>query len=364
MKTENVKTCQKSPNFGAIRVPVSSYSAKFNPKTIMDVMEHHIPSNRIKISRGKTKNGEIVDYIMTRFNSLKEKNIFDEIVNLGEKFTTTSAKKTKKDTVRFDKARQPLGDEVHVLGVDADPISGQMREYFRENLLKAVVHNKICSQERLSERNLKSFVKELTQKPYIESKEMQGIVEAYRLYRVSKVQNNAYIGAMLHDKKEALPALKKAGIERIIDLDSFDESFMNACNDAGLDYTYIDMVYHTENPSFRPIENLFKYCKTSEQVKKVQNMYHRESRHIVGTTIKLIKEMNKGNYFMGCQFCAVRTPNAISLSRYFNPQDKTKEFVSRTRLSFDEVKNLYKNFTEADKKCLDYTPEFEKRFED
>ena len=115
MKTENVKTCQKSPNFGAIRVPVSSYSAKFNPKTIMDVMEHHIPSNRIKISRGKTKNGEIVDYIMTRFNSLKEKNIFDEIVNLGEKFTTTSAKKTKKDTVRFDKARQPLGDEVHVL---------------------------------------------------------------------------------------------------------------------------------------------------------------------------------------------------------------------------------------------------------
>jgi len=365
MKTESINTYQKSPNFGAIRVPVSEYSKKFNPGVIMDVMKHHIPDNKIKICRGQTKTGELVDYIMLKFTSVKEIDIFKELAKLNKKVQAAPGPDPVRQIERFEKLRSPLDNSTHIFGVDASPDSGVAREMIRERLLEKTEAIQKLSGGRLSEFEFKKMLKNLSPKESnIDDEKMCEIVDKFRIYNGQCVQKNGYIGGMLRFKQDALPELKAAGIKTIINLEYFDEGFERACHDAGLEHIYLDIPNPYEDSYvFRPKKDFFKRCKTPEQLQLVQKVYENTIKKEVENIIKLIETINKGNYYMGCNMCHERTPQALSFNRYFNPKDKTAGMTVELYYSFKEVKNLFTHFTDADKKRLGYTPEFIKRFE-
>lgn len=366
MKIQNVNAYSKSPNFGAVRVPVSEYSKKFNPGVIMDVIKHHLPDNNIKICRGQAKNGELIDYIMLKFTSVKEIDIFKELAKLNKKVQAAPGSDPARQIERFEKLRSPLDNSPRIFGVDADPNSAEARDFIRSRLLEKVEEKERFGGGRLSEYNLKKLMESLASKESnIDDEKMCEIVDKFRIYNGQCVQKNGYIGQTLRFKQDALPELKAAGIKTIINLEYFDEDFERACHDAGLEHIYLNISNPYEDSYvFRPKKDFFKRCKTPEQLQRAQKIYENTIKKEAENIIKIIETINKGSYYMGCNMCHERTPQALSFNRYFNPKDKTAGMAVELYYSFKEVKNLFTHFTEEDKKRLGYTPEFMKRFED
>jgi len=355
-------------SFQAIKVPLK----KGNYDAMLEAVYSVSPFEKIELKRGQTKAGKIIDYVMTKFGSEKENRILELLkTKLNSNISVVKDKSVAKNTRRYyepiaSRLLGPLDNSTRIFGVDADPNSADARDFIWSCLLEKVEEKERFGGGRLSEYNLKKLMESLASKESnIDDEKMYEIVDKFRIYNGQCVQKNGYIGQMLRFKQDALPELKAAGIKTIINLEYFDEDFERACHDAGLEHIYLNVSNPYEDSYvFRPKKDFFKRCKTPEQLQRAQKVYENTIKKEAENIIKIIETINKGNYYMGCNMCHERTPQALSFNRYFNPKDKTAGMGVELYYSFKEVKNLYTHFTEADKKRLGYTPEFIKRFED
>lgn len=153
------------------------------------------------------------------------------------------------------------------------------------------------------------------------------------IFNCEKIQEDAIRGETLNNKDDALQALKRMGIKRVIDL-SCEFGYGYDCEKEGLEYNKF--------PSF---------LVSKEEL------------------IRFINTINKGDYYIGCWWGTDTTDKAILVNKLFNPDNKIS---SQTKIERDKDHNydycmsmaamIAEGLTKEDKQALGWTPEFEKNF--
>ena len=149
-----------------------------------------------------------------------------------------------------------------------------------------------------------------------------------------------YRGQTLVDKPCYLYDLKKKGIEMVIDLVDYGDSYRNAVKDADLKY--------------------YKY----NIYEKWWNCYDFSSRKYIKEFVKFLKKMQEGNIYIGCQYGANDTDIALMLNDFFNPllEDKCPTTIMPNDSDFPiKLNSIYDALKKSDKKKLGWTKEFEQR---
>lgn len=176
---------------------------------------------------------------------------------------------------------------------------------------------------RMTDYQLGSYINELKKKA------MQQI-EGTTIYR----------GQTLVDKSCYLYDLKSKGVNTVIDLVDYGDSYKKSVKAAGLNY-YKYNVY----------ENWW-------------NRYDFSSRKYIKELVKFLKKMQEGHIYIGCQFGANDTDIALMLNDFFNPmlEDKCPTKIPPSDSDFPiKLNTIYDALKKSDKKKLGWTKEFEQR---
>lgn len=353
MNTEISNISNKPLTFGAVKVPVSAYSDKINYGVITNLIEKYAPKDKIQIRRGLINNVEF-DYIMTKSNSIKEKNILRELSKLSNAVLPVDARKIKSATNSYDKFMKTFDSkEFNVLGDVFSDSHDEFVKTLRKHIsLDAISENNIDFNNSLGNRT--KSVEELLKKSTV----VDGRLSNLKLNNFAKVQEDCYKGQSLFEpteigKAETFKIIKDAGIKTIIDYQAnplLVEFRKEDCIDLGLEY--FDF----------PMENLF----FKNVFKKHLEYLTPEDTQFIEKFKSFINLKQKGYTYEGCMFGDERTDVALLLSKYFNPKDKQIEdiesssFIKESLKGYKiSMKNLYLNFSEKDKLDMGYTPEFD-----
>lgn len=354
MNTEISNISNKPLTFGAIKVPVSAYSDKINYGVITNLIEKYAPKDKIQIRRGLINNAEF-DYIMTKSNSIKEKNILRELSKLSNAVLPVDARKIKSATNSYDKFMKTFDSkEFNVLGDVFSDSHDEFVKTLRKHIsLDAISENNIDFNNSLGNRT--KSVEELLKKSTV----VDGKLYKLDLYNFAKVQENCYKGQSLFNATKTstvennFKMIKDAGIKTIIDYQASPllvEFRKEDCIGLGLEY--FDF----------PMENLFS-----------KNVFTKHLEHSTSEDTQFIEKFKsfinlkqKGYTYEGCMFGDERTDEALLLSNYFNPKDKqikdieSSSFIKEALKGYKiSMKNLYLNLSEKDKLDMGYTPEFD-----
>ena len=259
-----------------------------------------------------------------------------------------------------------------ILGYD-DSVSKQRRDNIRKwqetyyTPYKSL-YEKECN---LSEVEMKQLLNSLMQKPKVVDYSKVTGIDAYNVRSVDSQEIN-YRGSTLAYKPKALKTLKDAGIERVIDLVGYYGYNKNA-KEAGLEYycpkfgrgqlgVWEEEAFTTkseflakETMYYTPIE-LEKNKKYLEQRMKAFEKYSRTS---VERFVEYIEVMQKGYYYIGCEYGTYKTDDYLLLNTVFNPKSEEKFISYRDMFKLDFMKNLYDKLTPEDKKRMGWTKEFD-----
>jgi len=244
------------------------------------------------------------------------------------------------------------------------------REIIRNELWDTILlnHDTLHS-GRLSEFELKKLLSNLTKPPQVN----HGKLKELKISSFAQIQDDAYRGQSLFEKPHYIPKLKNAGIRRVIDLAGY-QSYKTNCIDAGLEYKsfVIDMDFW-HNAAFKSpntyVDDSIRIYRDfrmgeeelSQKKEKFLINHKEESEKFIDKFIDFIETINKGNFYIGCSNGTDRTDEALMLNQYFNPLNHQFSSVNnRFDLRKDSMKDLYLNLTEAHKRRLKFTPEFEK----
>lgn len=183
---------------------------------------------------------------------------------------------------------------------------------------------------RKTEEKMDEFLRTIMKPSKVNIDGLKGI------FNCEKIQEDAIRGETLANKPEALKALKKAGIKRVIDLSGMPH-YEDNCKKFGLEYS--TFLFWGMRPT---------------------------TREYIDALIRFIQTVQKGDYYIGCSHGTAITDQALLLSRFFNPKDKMffpvklEKIVHKSFL--DIMPYQAKLFTPEDKQALGWTPQFEKEF--
>lgn len=386
MKIQQVNQNQKSPSFCAIGVPKSASNVIYY-RIMMEAVDTFAPKEGIKVKSGLTKNGDAVEYIMTKAGSESENKIFDMLFAISDKIDKFKAHDIRANIARHEKRYHvPAGNE-ESFGIDG-ATSAQERIKLKADTYNIKNNQWLFLSDNQNEvelianlktpqgkYDLKQFFKIIQNQPSVEDPQMEAIRTTFHVFKMQKIQKDGYIGGMLNspsrkpkDVTATLAAFKKAGINTIIDFTYEDKNYRNACLDAGLKYYRTDVgnactadgKFAEEKMAFLSLENFTKHMPTNTSLKKIEEIYHKNSKIFTEDFINLIELFQKGNFFGGCVDVMIRTRKILELNSIFNPKaEKNIIHTHQALFSNEELQNLYKNLTTADKKRIGYTPEFE-----
>ena len=230
------------------------------------------------------------------------------------------------------------------------------------------LYKKECN---LSEYQMNQLLGSLMKGPKVVDYSKVTGIPAYHVRPVEGTDETCYRGSTLVDHPKALKTLKDAGIERIIDLVGYF-SYDKVSKDAGLEYYCPDFgrgqlgvweeeaflttegVIRKETYFYTPIE-FEKNKKYLDELAKRQEIYSRKS---VERFVDYITTLQKGYYYIGCEYGTYKTDDFLLLNEYFNP--KVEAGVPRGAMfKLDMMLTLYEKLTPEDKKRMGWTKEFD-----
>ena len=171
--------------------------------------------------------------------------------------------------------------------------------------------------------------------------------------------------------------LKKCGIERVIDLVGYTK-YEHEAKAAGLEY--LSPVFGKcltgvwSEPAFQSLSEYLKdelrYCKPidlktdQKYISTLVSEFQKESRESVNDFINYINFLQKGCFYIGCEYGTDRTSDFLLLNDVFNPKAevtypelKLRDYVAYYKV--DYMYELYKKLTPEDKVKLGWTKEYE-----
>lgn len=196
-------------------------------------------------------------------------------------------------------------------------------------------------------------------------------IPAYHVRPVEGTDETCYRGSTLVNDFEALKTLKEAGIERIIDLVGY-YSYDKKAKEAGLEYYCPDFGHGQlgiwEEEAFNDVEDLIKretryytpfdFEENKKYLDQRVKSFEYHSRKSVDRFVDYIVTMQKGYYYIGCEFGTYKTDDFLLLNEYFNP--KVEANVPRGDMfKLDMMKVLYEKLTPEDKIRMGWTKEFD-----
>lgn len=269
-------------------------------------------------------------------------------------------------------------DDNNVLGYDDTSSQSCRNEIRKWRETYYMPYQSIYEKEpQLTEYQLGLLLKPFMNRPKTVDSET---IMSMPIYNVRPVdtQSNCFRGATLVNHPECLPILKKSGIERIIDLVGYKKYEHNAKN-IGLEYyspkfgnftstwLWAEPAFQTQNEflkdelRFLPFEE--RKSKTVIDAKIKQ--YNEESKESVDNFVEFIKVLQKGHYYIGCEFGTDRTNAYLLLNEVFNPLAQNKsELKLKDYAGFyemDYMYELYKKLTPEHKQDLGWTENFDKK---
>lgn len=260
----------------------------------------------------------------------------------------------------------------------SDDISQKAREKMREDIIQDGMpfYSYWVKEPRLEEEPLNKLIKSLIgnktyayiQIPDIDEEKIYQI----RAYNFCYIGNNSYRGGSLVNHPESLAVLKQVGIKRVIDITG-NEEYKKQVEKSGLEYFAFKQSLFTEkgfwqNPVFQN-EKIFVwhqmrtygYLSEEEKEKKREEIskdYNYYSRDFIDNMIKLIKYLNNGYCYIGCEFGTYDTDDTLSLCNLLNPKAKVQPgVIFGTKAIY--IKNLCSKLTPKDKKELGWDEKFE-----
>lgn len=230
------------------------------------------------------------------------------------------------------------------------------------------LYKKECN---LSEYQMNQLLGSLMKGPKVVDYSKVTGIPAYHVKPVEGTDETCYRGSTLANTPEALKTLKSAGIERVIDLVGYYNYEKNA-QEAGLEYhcpkfgrgqlgVWEEEAFYSKEDL---LEKEFRYYTPIEIIKNEKYINRREKdyEHYIKRSVKrfvdYIQLMQKGYYYIGCEYGTYKTDDFLLLNEYFNP--KVEAGVPRgVMFKLDLMKQLYENLTPEDKKRMGWTKEFD-----
>ncbi len=227
---------------------------------------------------------------------------------------------------------------------------------------------------RMSEYELKKTMNTLLAKPKVVSQIATGDLDAYDL---AWFGNKCCLGSTFVGKPHGLAKLKKAGIQRVIDLVGYS-NYDQDCKDTGLEYStfrsgasILEEEACQDKESYlqgkkSDLEYLGYYSKKemAEKLKDYGEKFDRRKDEFIEQLIKFVSTINKGYVYMGCECGTSTTQNALFINSLFNPKFEDEDYCGGTipgDLMYYALNNLYHNLTDDHKRRLGFTKDFEQR---
>ncbi len=260
-----------------------------------------------------------------------------------------------------------------ILGYD-DSISKQRRDNIREwQEIYYTPYQSLYKKEcNLSEYDMQQLLGSLMQKPKVVDWNKVTGIDAYNVRSVDWTET-CYRGSTLAHKPRALQTLKEAGIERIIDLIGY-YGFEKDVQDAGLEYytpkfgcgqlgiwdedTFkeIDELIFKETRYYTPID----FEKNKKYLEQIAQTHEKLSKRSTERFVQYIEEMQKGYYYIGCEFGTYKTDDYMLLNTVFNPKSKNTDIPIHTPMfKLDFMKILHSKITPEQKQRMHWTKEFD-----
>ena len=235
-------------------------------------------------------------------------------------------------------------DNPNIFGFD-DEISRNRRIFIRQhyNEYKMPYQDIYENEPKLEKYQLNKLLDFFAKKP----KNINGediyhlpLANVHNISTLKRYTPNIYRGSTLYDAPDwVLDKLKKAGIQRVIDLAGYGDLYKNKVERHGLEYVPVSI--NTMRSDY--------YVNSSRKEE----------------LIKFIKTMQKEYVYMGCEFGTYKTDAAVLLNSLFNPKVKAYcKIYSPEKIEYiPKIANkLYHLMSSQDKKEIGWTPEFEKLF--
>ena len=259
-----------------------------------------------------------------------------------------------------------------ILGYD-DSVSRQRRENIREwqetyYMPYQSLYEKECN---LSEYDMQQLLDSLMNKPKVVDWNKVTGIDAYNVKSVDAAET-CYRGSTLVGKPRALQTLKEAGIERVIDLVGY-YGYEKDVHNAGLEYytpkfgggqysvweeeafKKVDELLFKETIDYTPID----FEKNKKYLEHRTKMFEKHSKRSLERFVQYIKEMQKGYYYIGCEFGTYKTDDYLLLNSVFNPKAKETDISYEQIYKLDYMKDLYNNLTPEHKQRMGWTKEFD-----
>ena len=259
-----------------------------------------------------------------------------------------------------------------ILGYD-DSVSKQHRENIRKwqeayyTPYKSL-YEKECN---LSEYDMKQLVGSLMKKPKVVDYTKVTGIDAYNVRSVDGSET-CYRGSTLARKPQALKTLKDAGIERVIDLIAY-YGYDTIAKEAGLEYytpkfgrgqlgVWEEEAFNTSHDVL--VRETMYYTpedfeKNKKYLENLEKRFEKYSRRSVERFVEFIEVMQKGYYYIGCEYGTYKTDDYLLLNTVFNPKANDDFVPYSDMFKLDFMKILYNKLTPEHKQRMGWTKEFD-----
>ena len=155
--------------------------------------------------------------------------------------------------------------------------------------------------------------------------------------------NSSYSGESLANKPEYFKLLGNSGVTEVIDLVN-NQKVKEYCDKHGLDYYSYDMNWgYGGQALFKDEKSLLAKQEKTAAVRKLKN---------------LIDEVNKGHFYMACEYGEYRTVNCLSLVSIFNPNWHSEKIDPATNEFAQKIQTMFKNLTDEHKQILGLSDDY------
>ena len=229
------------------------------------------------------------------------------------------------------------------------------------------IYEKECN---LSEYQMQQLLGQLMKKPKSVDSTTVTRIDAYNVRAVDK-DATCYRGSTLKNKPEELKILKSVGIERIIDLVGY-QGYADVAKEAGLEYyapefgraqmwVWSEEAFITKEEKLQEAARYYSpadFEKNKKYLAQVSKAFDKHSQRSVERFVRFVETMQKGYYYIGCEYGTYTTDDYMSLNALFNPKANFAPIPCSDLLKLDLMENLYNKLTPNDKLRMGWSKEF------
>lgn len=166
---------------------------------------------------------------------------------------------------------------------------------------------------------------------------------SHNIMNFRKLGNSSYSGESLVHKPEYFKLLGNSAVTKVIDLIN-NQKLKEYCDKHGLDYYSYDMNWGYGGKSlFNNEKSLMAEQERTIAIRKLK---------------ELIDEVNKGHFYMSCEYGEYRTVNCLSLASIFNPEWYGEKIAPATTEFAKKIENMFKNLTDEHKQILGLSEDY------